>query len=327
MSIFHVLPEKASTFAESVDPLYWFLILFVGGFFVVVCGVILYWGTKYRKREGDGRKSYHPHSTGLELAWTAVLVVIAMFIFAWGAILFFQAYDVPENALEINVMGKQWMWKVRHSNGKREVNELHVPLGQPVKLIMTSQDVIHSFFVPAFRLKQDVLPAKYTHMWFTATKTGEFPLFCAEYCGTEHSTMGGKVVVMEPQEYAKWLGGTDGETALSSGARLFERMGCSSCHAVGDKSRGPLLENIYGSEVTLTTGEKVTVDDQYLRESILNPSARVLSGFSPLMPSFKNQLEEEEILNLITYIKSLRSNVATNPAPAALSAQPDTEVN
>ena len=321
---FHILPEKASTFAEHVDPLYWFLILFVGAFFVVVCSVVLYWGIKYRKREGEDRRSHHPHSTMLEVAWTGVLVVIALSIFAWGVTIFFRAYDVPENALEISVMGKQWMWKIRHPNGKREVNELHVPVGQPVKLTMTSQDVIHSFFVPAFRLKQDVLPAKYTTMWFTATKTGEFPLFCAEYCGTDHSVMGGKVVVMEPRDYAQWLGGTAGETALSSGARLFERLGCASCHAVGDRSRGPNLEGVYGSELTLTTGEKVKVDDVYLRESILNPTLKIVSGYSPLMPSYKNQLEEEEILNLITYIKSLRGAVASN---AATAAQPPNEVN
>ncbi len=307
---FRVLPEKASTFAESVDPLYWFLICFVGGFFFIVCGVVLYWGMKYRKQEGEDRPSYHPHAVKLEIAWTVALIVIALAIFVWGSVLFFQAYDVPKNALEISVMGKRWMWKIRHPNGRRETNELHVPVGTPVKLTMTSQDVIHSFFVPAFRLKQDVLPAKYTTMWFEATKTGEYPLFCAEYCGTEHSTMGGRVVVMEPEAYAAWLQGEGGgaETAddvLAAGKQLFDRLGCAACHAAGAENRGPDLGGIHGTTVQLNTGELVLADDEYLRESILNPSYKVVHGYSPLMPSYTNQLEDEELMNLIAYVKSL----------------------
>ncbi|HNR31247.1 MAG TPA: cytochrome c oxidase subunit II [Candidatus Hydrogenedentes bacterium] len=306
---FRVLPEKASTFAESVDPLYWFLILFVGGFFLVVCAVVLYWGVKYRQRPEEDRPSYHPHAIKLEIAWTVVLVIIALGIFVWGSVLFFRAYDAPDDALEISVMGKQWMWKIRHPNGMRETNELHVPVDTPVRLTMTSQDVIHSFFIPAFRLKQDVLPAKYTTMWFKATKTGEYPLFCAEYCGTEHSTMGGRVFVMEPEAYAAWLRGEGGGEApddvLAAGRRLYDRLGCAACHTAGVENRGPLLEGIHGTTVEMTTGETVVVNDEYLRESILNPSYRVVKGYAPLMPSYKNQLEDEELMNLIAYIKSL----------------------
>jgi cytochrome c oxidase subunit 2 len=216
---------------------------------------------------------------------------------------------MPENPLEIDVVGKQWMWKIRHPNGKREVNTLHVPVNQPVRLTMTSQDVIHSFFVPAFRLKQDVLPARYTSMWFEATKTGEYPLFCAEYCGTEHSTMVGKVVVMEPAAYAEWLGSeVAGQSPVDAGRILFERLGCASCHLAGDLSRGPDLIGLYGNEVKLADGRTLTADEEYLRESILNPGAKVVEGFEALMPSFAGQIEDQDLANLIQYIRTLKAS-------------------
>jgi cytochrome c oxidase subunit II len=232
---------------------------------------------------------------------------LAMLIFAWGAQLFFEANRPPAGAIEIQVVAKQWMWKVQHPEGKREINELHVPLGQPVRLKMISQDVIHSMFVPAFRIKRDVLPGSYGETWFEATKLGEYHLFCAEYCGTEHSLMKGRVVVMEPSEYQTWLaGGERGETPVEAGRRLFEEMRCATCHrGGGGSSRCPSLDNVYGNEVKLDTGQSVTADEDYLRRSILQPAAQVVAGFRPIMPSFEGQLGEEGLMQVIAYIKSL----------------------
>lgn len=300
-----LVPEKASTFADQVDPLFWALTLFVGLCFIGVLAVWIYFGVRYRKQEGEDRKSIHTENMALEIKVSIILMIIAMGIFAWGTKLYFVYATAPENTLDINVIGKRWMWKIQHPNGKREVNELHVPLGQPVKLTMTSQDVIHSFYVPAFRVKQDVLPARYTTLWFEANKIGIYKLFCAEYCGTQHSTMGGTVYVMKPAEYEEWLGGGAALTPLEAGAALFSRMGCAACHDAGNLSRGPKLQGIFGSEVTLRGGDKITVDEEYLRESILNPTAKIVNGYAPLMPTFAAQLKDDDVLNLIAYLKSL----------------------
>jgi cytochrome c oxidase subunit 2 len=206
-------------------------------------------------------------------------------------------------------MGKQWMWKAQHPLGKSEINMLHVPVNQPVKLIMTSQDVIHSFYIPAFRVKKDVLPGRYTELWFEATKTGEYHLFCAEYCGTEHSQMIGSVVVMEQLEYERWLSGNvAGESMAAAGQRLFEQRGCASCHAGTSDARGPALAGLFGKEVQLEDGRTVTADESYLRESILNPQAKVVAGYSPVMPTFEGQISEEGLLQLVAYIKSLEGD-------------------
>ncbi|MFP4500502.1 MAG: cytochrome c oxidase subunit II [Candidatus Hydrogenedentota bacterium] len=304
---FQVFPEAASTYAARVDPLFYFLTAFVLAFTVIVLAVVVYLGIKYRKKDGENRRSYHPNAFKLEVAWTIVLVIIAMCIFVWGAGLFYDAYNVPDDPIEIKVVGKQWMWKIRHENGKREVNTLHVPVNQPVKLTMTSQDVIHSFFVPAFRLKQDVLPARYTTLWFEATKMGEFKLFCAEYCGTQHSTMVGKVIVLSEPEYADWLRDNKNLSPEQQGAQLFERLGCASCHLAGDMNRGPSLVGLYGTQQTLAGGATVTVDEEYLRESIVNPGAKVTEGYQALMPAYENQIEEDDLASLIDYIKALQS--------------------
>jgi len=302
---FRLLPEQASTFAERVDPLFWALTALTLGFCILVTVLLIAFGFIYRQRH-DGRRSFHPESLQLELGYTALLTVIAMGIFGWGAVLYWDAYNVPDSTLDIDVIGKQWMWKVQHPNGKREVNELTVPKGRPVKLTMTSQDVIHSFFIPEFRLKQDVLPGRYTNMWFEATKTGTFNLFCAEYCGTEHSTMGGTVTVLEPEEYVAWLEGSAGAVSpADAGAQLFTSMGCVTCHQAGDNQRGPALDNLFGAEVELTSGDTVVADEDYIRKSILNPAADLVAGYAPLMPSYAGQLSDRDLLNLVAYIKSL----------------------
>ena len=303
-----IFPVQASTFAEHLDPMFYLLAAFICVYTIGVTAVLIYFGTKYRQIPGSGRKSKTFHSMKLELLWTGIPLVIAIGIFVWGAILFYDFHNAPPNTLDINVEAKQWMWKLQHPNGMREVNELHVPKGRPVKLTMTSQDVIHNFFVPAFRVKQDVLPAVYSTLWFEATKVGEYPLFCAEYCGTQHSTMGGRIVVMEPADYEQWVAGGPALTPTKAGEALFQQMGCATCHMSGDLSRGPNLGGVFGTEIKVKVGndvQTITANEEYIRESIMNPAVKVVEGYSPLMPTFANQLKDDDVLNLIAYIKSL----------------------
>lgn len=299
---FSLIPEQASTFAPNVDLLFYSLAAFVSVFTVAVTVVLIALGVKFKAE--PGRKSEHVESLKLELLWSAIPAVLALVIFAWGAVLYFDYRNIPENTLDINVMGKQWMWKIQHANGRREVNELHIPVNKAVKLTMTSQDVLHDFYIPAFRVKQDALPAKYTDMWFEATKIGTFPIFCAEYCGTDHSVMGGKVTVMSQDDYQEWLQGGPPVTPVQAGETLFQQMGCITCHDAGAASRGPLLANVYGHEIKIRGGETLVADEEYLRESIMTPSKKIVDGFAPLMPTFPNP-NDEDILNLIAYIKSL----------------------
>jgi cytochrome c oxidase subunit 2 len=231
-----------------------------------------------------------------------------MVMFVWGAIIYFDIYNPPNDALEISVVGKQWMWKSQHPTGQSEINELHLPVGQPVKLTMTSEDVIHDFFLPAFRVKQDVLPGRYTTLWFEATKSGVFPLYCAEYCGTQHSGMIGRIIVLEPAEFEKWLsGGATGLSMVDMGASLFQRFGCHTCHRDGGTSQGPSLTGLFGKTVKLQDGNTVLADENYIRESILDPRAKIVTGYQPIMPTFKGLVSEEGILQLIAYIKSLNT--------------------
>lgn len=305
---FRLLPEQASTHASRVDMLYFFLIAVAVFFTVLISTLIVYFSIKYRRGNTKVDRTPGPdHALHLELIWMAGPFVIAMTIFGWGASLFFSGYRPPSGAMEVRVVAKQWMWKFQHPNGRREINTLHVPIGQPVKVAMISEDVIHSFYVPAFRVKRDVLPGSYATCWFEATRTGEYHLFCAEYCGTNHSRMIGRVIVMEPAEFEDWLGGgTGNESPAVAGRRLFEELRCDTCHRPGGATgRCPPLAGLYGHEVKLTGGTTVTADDNYLRESILRPTAKVVAGFQPLMPSYDGQVDEEQLIQLITYIKSL----------------------
>jgi cytochrome c oxidase subunit 2 len=261
--------------------------------------------------------------------------MIAMSMFAWGAQIYFQNSRPPKNANEIYVVGKQWMWKIQHSTGQREINELHVPVGRKIKLIMTSEDTIHDFFIPAFRIKADVLPGRYTTQWFEATKAGTYHLFCAEYCGMNHSGMIGSVIVMQPTDFDNWLSGNASQQSPAvAGQQLFQSLGCVSCHgANGEGGRGPALAGLFGQKVFLTNNQTVTADEAYIRESIENPQAKVVSGFNPIMPTFQGQVTPEQLIQIISFIKSLQiSNPqsATAPAvpapkagtPAAASATP-----
>jgi cytochrome c oxidase subunit II len=303
-SSFRLMEQSASTIAQSTDLLFTAMLILCGVIALGVCVAIVLFAVRYRhgaavERGVIGRK------LGLELAWTLIPLLLFVVLFTWAAHDFVQLYRPPESALPVYVVAKQWMWKLQHRNGRREINELHVPLGQPVRLLMTSQDAIHSFYVPAFRLKQDVVPGRYTGLWFTATQLGEFQLFCAEYCGTEHSQMLGRVVVMPPAEYAQWLGsGVEQPSLAQYGFALFRRFGCSGCHAAGSSVHAPSLQGLIGRTVHLQDGRTIVADENYVRDSILLPKKDVVAGFDPVMPSFAGQLSEEDIQALIAFLRS-----------------------
>jgi cytochrome c oxidase subunit II len=302
-------PVPASTGAGNVDALFIFLLFLAGFMSLAIFTLIVVFAVKYRHRPGH-RAEQIQGSVPLEVTWTAVPLAIFMVIFVWGAILFFAERTPPRGADEVYVVAKQWMWKLEHEQGQKEINELHVPVGRDVKLIMTSQDVIHSFYIPAFRIKQDVLPGRYTTAWFHATRPGVYHLFCAEYCGTAHSGMIGQVVVLEPAQYQAWLagGGIFGSLA-ANGESLFLQLGCPTCHRFDIQGRGPNLVGLFGKTVQLEDGRTVTADENYIRESILSPSAKIVSGFKPIMPTFQGLVSEEQLTALVAYIKSL------NPPP------------
>jgi cytochrome c oxidase subunit 2 len=303
-----LFPEQASTLAARVDALYFFLIAVAVFFTSVIFFLIVFFAVKYRRHSDSERPEPIEGKIWLEVVWSVIPLGLTMVMFVWGAIIYFDIYSPPTNALEINVVGRQWMWKVQHPEGQSEINELHVPVGQPVKLTMTSEDVIHDVFLPAFRVKQDVLPGRYTSLWFEATKAGVYHLFCAEYCGTQHSGMIGRVVVMEPAEFERWLGGrVAGPSTTDLGESLFQRYGCNTCHRGETTTQGPALAGLFGKTVKLQAGDTVTADEDYIRESILEPRAKIIAGYQPIMPTFKGLVSEEAILHIIAYIKSLDS--------------------
>jgi cytochrome c oxidase subunit II len=299
-------PVEASTIARSVDHLYFFITGVTVFFTAVIFLTIFYFMIKYRRRSPDERPKAIDGNIPLEIFWTAIPTVIVAVIFVWSSTLYFRNSEPPKGSMEVFVTGKQWMWKIQHSGGQREINELHVPLGRPVKLTMTSEDVIHDFYVPAFRVKKDVLPGRYTSLWFEPTKLGTFHLFCGQYCGAFHAGMIGSVIVLEPDAYERWLaGGVQAESMSAAGEKLFQSNGCVSCHLGNGKGLGPSLLGRYGRAVHLTTGGSVTMDDSYIRESILAPRAKIVAGYKPIIPSFQGQLTEEQINSLIAYVKLL----------------------
>jgi cytochrome c oxidase subunit 2 len=306
-----LFPEQASTIAPRVDNLYFFLV-FVSMFFAVLVTIlIIVFAVKYRRRHADEIGAPIHGSLALELVWTGIPFVIAMVMFVWGASVYFAIARPPEETLDIYAVGKQWMWKFQHRGGQREINELHVPVNTPVRVILTSEDVLHDLFFPAFRVKMDAIPGRYTQLWFNATKPGRYHLFCAEYCGTKHSGMRGKVIVMPQNEYQAWLSGGAAEGTLAQqGEKLFTDLVCYTCHAAGSGQRGPVLTGLFGSQVELATGERVTANAEYIRESILNPAAKIVAGFPPIMPTFQGQVSEEQLLALTEYIKTLSGDQA-----------------
>jgi cytochrome c oxidase subunit II len=295
-----------STHPENVDRL--FVALLVTSILVLALLFFLLFTFAIRYRAGSNadrdqriKKSWH-----WEFGWTTATLVAFVALFAWGAKLFLEIYTTANDSLPVYIVAKQWMWKVQHPGGQREINELHVPLGRPVRLIMASQDVIHSFFMPAFRIKRDVVPGRYQDMTFEASKAGTFHLFCAEYCGTDHSRMTGRILVLEPADYEAWLARQDVDGTLAAqGASLFRQLGCSGCHSPGGTVRAPALQGLYGNPVPLQSGEIVVADDKYIRDSILLPRSQIAAGYDPVMPSFEGKVSEDELIRLVAYIKSL----------------------
>jgi cytochrome c oxidase subunit II len=314
-----LVPVAASTMAASVDHLYWYLSAVTAVMTVLIFATIFVFAIKYRS-PNEVPKPIHG-SLRLEIAWSVIPFLVMLTFFWWGAEIFFANDSPPADAMNVYVVGKQWMWKVQYPEGIREINELHVPVGRPVKVTLASEDVIHSFFIPAFRIKHDVVPGRYATMWFTATRPGRYHLFCAEYCGTEHSGMVGWVTVMKPADYENWVsgGGVTG-TMAQQGEKLFQQLGCNTCHLLDQQGRCPILRGVYGSRVLLSDGRSVDADDAYIRESILNPNAKIVAGYRPdIMPTFQGQISEEGLLQLIVYIKSL-AIPATPGAPTAAGA-------
>ena len=318
-----LFPEQASSFAWQVDLLYLYLIVISVAFTIPIVIAIFLFAIKYREREKFASGAEIHGSMVLEAGWSFLPFVISMTIFLGGAIVYYNQYRMPDDAMQVYVVGKQWMWKIQHETGQREINELHVPVGRKIKLTMTTEDVLHDFSIPAFRTKVDVVPGRYTYLWFEPTKPGKYHLFCAEYCGLNHSGMGGTVYVMEQRDFDNWLeGNVSGQTPIEQGRDLFEnKLGCASCHAGGPQQRGAKLEGIYNKEVALVGGSKVLANDEYIRNSILNPGSQVVEGFQPIMPTFKGQVTEEQLVSLVAYIKSLSGVTATSTtSPTANNA-------
>lgn len=300
-------PFEASTFAFKVDSLFYTLLglsvvmLLALGILVVTFCVL------YRHNRNAKRAKHTKYADKIEVFWILAPVIIFIGLFIWSGFLYVPLESPPDDAMEIHVVGKQWMWMFYHPNGRRELNELHVPVNQPVKLILSSDDVIHSFYVPAFRIKQDAVPGRYTQIWFNAVYRNHFRLFCAEYCGTDHSKMRGWIYTLNQDEYQQWLTSGDKETQslVAQGKALFTAMGCSGCHAPTSDVHAPRLDGLYGSPVALQNGAVIVADEAYIRDSILLPDKQVVAGFSNIMPSFQGQVDETKLLKLISYIKSI----------------------
>jgi len=314
---FPLFPEQASTMAGRVDALYIALLALAAFFSVLIACLVVGFAIKFRRRSPREIGTPVHGNLALEAVWTGVPLVIVTVIFLWGAEIFFSMARVPPQAMEIYVVGKRWMWKAQHLSGQREINELHVPVGVPVKLTLTSEDVIHSFYVPAFRIKKDAVPGRYATMWFQATKPGRYHLFCAEYCGTKHSGMIGWVTVMEPAAFQTWLTGGGSGSLAAEGQKIFQSLGCVTCHRADAQGRGPRLEGLFGRTVTMASGEQIVADADYLRESIVTPAAKVVAGYQPVMPTYQGLVSEEGLMQLMAYIQSLQEPAGREAAPAA----------
>jgi cytochrome c oxidase subunit 2 len=306
-------PEEASNFSGNVDALFAFILVTCLFFVVLVVALVTFASFRY-KRKNDGEVGDAVHGNmALEVGWTLIPLLLAIGMFAWGAVVFVNFRTAPKDTLDIYVVGKQWMWKLQQPNGRKEINELHVPVNREIKLILGSEDVIHDFYVPAFRVKMDVVPGRYNTMWFRPTKIGKYHFFCSQYCGTNHAVMGGWVTVLDPADYAAWLSGEVGAVnPVSAGERLFSQLACNTCHLPDGTGRAPSLNGVYAAKVLLADGTTVAADDTYIRESILQPNAKIVAGYQPVMPTFQGLVTEDQIMSLTAYIKSLQ----TQPVPA-----------
>src|SRR5271169_3822416 len=303
-----LFPREASTIAPYADALYFFLVLISLVGLAVVALLIVLFSVLYRK-ERNPEATQIEGSTLLEATWTIIPLALFMVTFVWGALLYFRIYNPPTNAMNIYIVGKQWMWKAEHPGGQHEINALHIPINRPVQLTMISQDVFHSFSIPDFRVKREVIPGRYSTVWFNATTPGTYHIFCTQYCGTLHSVMIGEVTAMSPDDYEKWTQTSTSGTSLSqNGERLFASMGCNACHSGSAAARGPNLAGVYGSKLQLASGSEVLVNDAYLRDSILNPSQHITAGYAPIMPTYQGQISEDGLIDLVEYIKSMQTN-------------------
>jgi cytochrome c oxidase subunit 2 len=325
MTDFALFPPEASKIAPQMDALYFFMALVSLVGLTIVILLVTSFSILYSKKR-------HPvavqieGSTLLEATWTIIPLGLFLIMFVWGALLYFRVYTPPANAMNIYVVGKQWMWKAEHPGGQHEINSLHVPTGRAVQLTIISQDVFHSFSIPAFRVKREAIPGRYTSVWFEPTTPGTYHLFCTQYCGTEHSHMIGDVVVLTPEDYKKWLeGSTSGASLAQNGERLFASLSCTACHNTRPDARGPSLANVYGSTLTLSSGQQITADDAYLREAILNPSQHTTQGYAPIMPTYQGQISEEGVIDLVEYIKNLDSDYRVQQTTATTTFLPEGE--
>ncbi len=325
LSNFPLWPPEASTIAPQMDALIFFMILVSLIGLTIVILFIVGFSVLYRKQR-------HPvavqieGSTLLEATWTIIPLGLFLVMFVWGSLIYFRVYTPPANAMNIYVVGKQWMWKAEHPGGQHEINALHIPVGRPIQLTLISQDVFHSFSIPAFRVKREAIPGRYTSVWFQATKPGTYHLFCTQYCGTNHSAMIGQIVAMTPDDYKKWLDESNsGNSLAQNGERLFASLSCNACHSGRADARGPSLANVFGSSLTLTTGERVNVDEAYLRQAILSPSEHVTQGYVPIMPTYQGQISEDGVFALIEYIKSLNSNYRVEQTLTTTDLLPESE--
>jgi cytochrome c oxidase subunit 2 len=325
MTNFALFPPEASRIAPQMDALFFFMVLVsLIGLTIVILLVTSFSILYSRKR--------HPvavqveGSTLLEATWTIIPLCLFLIMFVWGALIYFRVFTPPANAMNIYVVGKQWMWKAEHPGGQHEINSLHVPTGRAVQLTLISQDVFHSFSIPAFRVKREAIPGRYTTVWFEATQPGTYHLFCTQYCGTNHSQMIGDVVVLTPEEYKKWLAeSTSGVSLAQNGERLFASLSCAACHNARPDARGPSLANVYGSKLALATGQSITADGAYLRESILNPSQHITQGYAPIMPTYQGQISEEGVIALVEYIKNLDSDYRIQQTLNTTDLPPESE--
>ena len=305
---FPLFPPEASQLAPEADALFFFLVLISLVGLTIVVLLVVGFGILYHKNRSPKAVQIEG-STLLETTWTIIPLGLFLIVFVWGALIYFRVYTPPANAMNVYVIGKQWMWKVEHPGGQHEIDALHVPTGVPIQLTLISQDVFHSFSIPAFRVKREVIPGRYTTVWFQATRVGKYHLFCTQYCGTNHSQMTGWVYVMTPEDYRKWLAGsTSGQSLAQDGERLFASLSCNACHNTRPDARGPNLVGVYGTELTLQNGETVTADDAYLRQAILDPAQHVTQGYTPIMPTYQGQISEDGVIALVQYIKNLQSD-------------------
>ena len=307
--------------AGKVDALYFFLVAVSAFFVVLIAALVVFFGIRYRRRAKDEIGGKVVPSMALELAWTIIPMGLGLVMFVWGANLYFNQAQPPGETLDIYLVGKQWMWKFQHMDGRREIGELHVPAGRAVRVTGTSEDVIHSFYIPAFRIKADMVPGRYRTVWFDATTPGTYHLFCTQYCGTRHSEMRGEVIVMAPDDYQAWLsGGAPNVPLPAQGQKAFQDLACATCHRSDGQGRGPALEGVFGSAVRLDNGQSVVADEAYIRESILSPTAKIVAGYQPIMPTFQGLVSEEQLLTLLEYLKSIKTPESRTPAQAPAPA-------